>query len=116
MLADAKSGKGPVTEEEETRERNEEIIDETDLTIGQGPVPPPSVQDSKYKLDKARFEAFSSIAKIFIILSFGIVAAAVLVGFVNPEISLKVLELIWEKLASVYLVIFGSLLGKGFSR
>ena len=91
-----------------------EVIDETRLVTG--PAPEYKLQDTKVRIAKIKYEALTLIAKLFLLFSFGLVGLAVLAGFVNPEFSLKVLDLIWEKIASVYLVIFGSLLGKSLSR
>lgn len=101
-------------DEEEKREQNEVIeeIDESKI-IDDRPPPTPVLRDTDLvKIVKEKIRSFTYIAKLFLILSFGVMALALLVGFINPEISLKFIEVILDKLAAVYLVIFGSLLGK----
>lgn len=57
-------------------------------------------------------KTLGDIAKLFIVLSFAFGGLIVLVGLWNPEYSKEIFSMIWDKIAAVYLVIFGHWLGR----
>lgn len=90
------------------QEQIEDFIDESEEV--QGPsseIYYPKLKETGYHLKTVR-----DISRIFIVLSFALMAMIIAVGFFKPEFSKYVLGLVWDKIAAVYLVIFGHMLGK----
>lgn len=81
-----------------------EVIDETNLVNGG---PPTDYFTPKLRSTRYHIKTFGDLSKLFLWLSFCLVVIIVLVGLIDKTFATETLVLIWDKIAAVYLVIFG---------
>jgi len=68
--------------------------------------------EPKTSKEKLEIKTFGDLSKLFIVISFMLIGVTIVLGLVDKEFANTTLALLWDKIAAVYLVIFGSLLGK----
>ena len=94
----------------EDENKDVDMIDESSIKAEHLPSLEPKIEDTKYML---KIKTLGNISKLFIQYSLLIILLTILIGIHNPDFSKLTLELLWDKLGAVYLVIFGSVLGGG---
>ena len=88
-------------------------IDESDIETPSASDFEPTLSEAIIKIKREKIKAWSSLSKLFIILSFGLFGLLALIAVFNADFSLKAFDILLDKVAAVYLVIFGYELGKG---
>jgi len=91
---------------------NIETIDEIGVDSPSTTSFDPTVAKLKAKRDFEKTKRVGELSKLFILLSFLLVILIIGFGLVDTTFSKDILSIVWEKIAAIFLVIFGHVLGQ----